>query len=350
MLRSRSTDRVARAFTVIELIIIIAIIAILIALLLPAIQAARAAARRAQSMNNLRMLGIAQMTHVEATKSFTPLFYSADETLQKKLNPAEAAGAYPWTVFLLPYFEEASLYESISKASEGYKLDATKINIGDAANPVSPASIQLQVLHAPHLPPVATLGLCNYIALPATRQPLLTNVTADKDGQQAWGKIAPAGILIPTGKSHGIRIRQITDGLSKTVLLSESRELERANWYSPQQTFACGFLPADSTPIDEAKTQYYPYLDGETWHFNKETGDRTALDYGPKVAAGNKQSYNADPKDPLARDWGPSGGHPGGIVCHALADSSVHAIEDTIDPQVYFKMLTRNGGETVQIP
>ena len=224
--------------------------------------------------------------------------------------------------------------------------------------------MQIQVLRAPHLPQVATPGLCNYIALPATRQPLLTNVTADKDGQQAWGKIAPEGILIPTGKSHGIRVRQITDGLAKTVLLSESRELERANWYSPQQTMACGFLPADTTPIDEAKTQYFPYLDGETWHFNKETGDRTALNVGPKapfppgeLIINEKQlppalqsTYNADAKDPLTRAWGPSGGHPGGIVGHAMADGSVQALVDTIDPQLYFKLLTRNGGETPQVP
>ncbi len=145
---------------------------------------------------------------------------------------------------LLPYMEEAALYRQIETASESFKLASTKVQFGDAANPTAPASVQIQIFRAPHLPQVATSGLCNYIAMPATRQPLLTNVTADKDGQQAWNKPAPEGILIPTGKPQGIRIRHVVDGLSKTVLLSESRELEHANWYSPQQTMACGFLPA----------------------------------------------------------------------------------------------------------
>lgn len=351
-----------RGFTVIELIIVIAIIAILLALLLPAIQAARAAARRSQSMNNLRMLALAQHNHLDSNKSFTPLFFSADETLQKKLNPAEAAGTYPWTVMLLPYLEENAIYQKIDNTSENFKLDSTKANLGDAANPVSPASTEIQLFRAPHLPPAPAKGICNYIALPATRQPLLTNVTVDKDGQQAWNKPAPEGILIPTGKLQGIRIRFVTDGLSKTVLLSESRELERANWFSPQQTMACGFLPGDSTPIDEAKSQYYPYLDAEQkWIFNADTGDRSALNYGPSTGVNavppvpgagliKPQRYNADAKDPLARDWGPSGGHPGGIVVHAMADGAVNSIDESLDPQVYFKMLTRSGGETVQIP
>jgi prepilin-type N-terminal cleavage/methylation domain-containing protein len=354
-----------RGFTIIELIIVIAILAILIALLLPAIQAARAAARRTQSINNLRNIVLGSMNYEAAMKGYPALFYSADETLNKKLNPAEAADAYPWTVMLLPFIEEAALYTAIDDASEKFKLPSTQVKFGNAANPISPATTQIIFFRAPQLPQVATPGLCNYIALPATRQPLLTNVTADTDGKQAWGKLPPEGILLPTGRRQGIRPRQITDGLSKTVYLSESRELERANWFSPTQVMACGFLPADTQPIDEAKTQYYPYLEGETWHFNKETGNRSALNYGPKIpfppgflgVAQEKQlppalqnSYNPDRKDPLTRDWGPSGGHLGGVTAHAMGDGSVHAFHESLDPEVYFKLLTRAGGEVVSAP
>jgi hypothetical protein len=144
----------------------------------------------------------------------------------------------------------------------------------------------------------------------------------------------------------------MTDGASKTLVLCETRETERSNWYDPQQGFVCGFLPSDTQPIDEQKTQYYPYFKQSTppeWVFNPKSVDRTALEYGPTESDAGR-AYHAAPGDPLARKWGPSAGYSTGITHHCSADSSVHGLPADTDPKVYYSMISANGGEILDLP
>lgn len=97
--------RSSRGFTLIELLVVIAIIAVLIALLLPAVQQAREAARRSQCRNNLKQLGLAIQNYHDNHRMFPVGYFQGP-------NP-NSQNESTWVTHLLPFVDQAPVYKNI---------------------------------------------------------------------------------------------------------------------------------------------------------------------------------------------------------------------------------------------
>jgi prepilin-type N-terminal cleavage/methylation domain-containing protein len=181
-----------RAFTLIELLVVIAIIAILIALLLPAVQQAREAARRTQCKNNLKQMGLALHNYHDVHNTLPP------QAIYGYWNgSAHLPRHHTWISLLLPYFEQAALYNQINFSTPAWGQPHVTGNL-------------LPALLCP-----SDTG----ITKANTRNVVYTNYAAS-EGHHWWNDAGQAnrGVFTNTLES---KFKDITDGTSNTVAIAE---------------------------------------------------------------------------------------------------------------------------------
>jgi prepilin-type N-terminal cleavage/methylation domain-containing protein len=232
-----------RAFTLVELLVVIAIIGTLVGMLLPAVQAAREAVRRGQCGNNLKQLALGALNHESAQRSLPSGWVYTDTRTN--------AESWAWGALLLPSIEQAQLHAQLG------------ISWGNlAANLLSaqwqPVTTGVQTVIGTFLCPSdvgSGAGLVHndrrfnggigFAARPYT--PAASNyvgiaghyVVTDADR-------ANSGLLY--GNSR-IRLAQISDGTSKTLLFGErdTRNCRSGAWAgirNPQGTGSRGIWTA----------------------------------------------------------------------------------------------------------
>ncbi|QDT66788.1 DUF1559 domain-containing protein [Calycomorphotria hydatis] len=131
----------SRGFTIIELLVVIAIIAILVALLLPAVQKTREAARQSQCRNNLKQIAIALHNYHDSYRTFAPgvvvqypEFTTSDpDSICSSLSGGgtnsaiRQCGGWSWGGFILPYMEQAAIFETLDMNSESPQVTTMRI-------------------------------------------------------------------------------------------------------------------------------------------------------------------------------------------------------------------------------
>jgi prepilin-type N-terminal cleavage/methylation domain-containing protein/prepilin-type processing-associated H-X9-DG protein len=325
------TDNAPKAgFTLVELLVVIAIIAVLVGLLLPAVQSAREAGRRVSCSNNLKQLGLAVLAFESAHKRF-PAGNAYDDPSADPVaptsNPTQQTGK-GWIVDVLPHIEQSALHSDIiGNVAPG--------PMGDhCSNPSSANGIR--ALGCRNAMKTVLPGLqCPSDTSPKTStiqwqwHQIEVSVTCYQ-GVLGDGAIGVNAFTVGSPDCHQkrecpgffwrhsylkpIRIQQVLDGTSKTIMVGET---------VPETNSVSTALYGNG---DWATTAVY--LNHQPTPFRD-----------PGTCAGNR-AFVSDARQ------GFRSRHQG-VVLFAYCDGHVGTLREEVSHDVYRAISTKNGGENV---
>jgi prepilin-type N-terminal cleavage/methylation domain-containing protein len=332
------------AFTLVELLVVIAIIGVLIGLLLPAVQAARESARRSSCSNNLRQLALATVNY-ESTNKKLPLGNTGGK--------GDTSNNSDWSphVQIMPFLEEnevanginanGGLYapnpSAVRNAIRGYKI--AKFLCPSDSDRLTDASNQENSVGDARNNYRGCVG-----SLPTDGDETASNAANKNDG-----------LFL---REVSLRLRQVTDGVSKTAMWSECRRgdgnpnaIDPSDWFGysanntqkKNRTEVFNRCSAVVRAVGEAAQSSYA---GKNWF----TGEYTVTLYnhvvppnGPLCAVSGGSKLQGNNNDHGSATTANSA-HSGGVLV-ASADAGVRFVSNDIAKEIWWALGSRNGGE-----
>ncbi len=206
-------------FTLIELLVVISVIGLLTGLLLPAVMAARGAARKAQCASNLHQLGIALHQYHKSHREF-PIGCIEPRCYNRR------GRQLAWSIHLLPFLEQTAVYDMVDLKKPYYH----SANKSAAANLLP---IFLCPSHTRDDYYEAGRAVCDYGGIFGER--LLSNNSP------------PNGTML---YDQPISLREIVDGATHTIILSEDCKSQDMQWINGQNIFE-QMYPINKAPAGE---------------------------------------------------------------------------------------------------